>query len=119
MPIAVLSCLSLGMAVDFPIHFIARFQRRLGERSPGGPPERGEIAEALLWVVARPGRGILRNAVLFAAAFSVMLFAPLTPYVTVGAFIVAMMLTSALLTLALLPALIVALRGRLPRPGAP
>ncbi|HEX7077598.1 MAG TPA: hypothetical protein VF363_04195, partial [Candidatus Eisenbacteria bacterium] len=70
-------------------------------------------------VVARPGRGILRNAILFAAAFSVMLFAPLTPYVTVGAFIVAMMLASAILTLALLPALIVALHGRLPRPGAP
>jgi hypothetical protein len=40
-----------------------------------------------------------------------MLFAPLTPYVTVGAFIVAMMLTSALLSLVLLPALVVGLRA--------
>ena len=48
----------------------------------------------------------MRNALLFAAAFSVMMAAPLTPYVAVGAFIVAMMLISALLTLLLLPALV-------------
>ena len=35
-----------------------------------------------------------------------MLFAPLTPYITVGAFIMTMMLLSALFTLLLLPALI-------------
>jgi predicted RND superfamily exporter protein len=49
--------------------------------------------------------------VLFASAFSVMLLAPLTPYVTVGAFIVAMMLLSGVFTLLLLPALITVLRG--------
>src|SRR3989338_6933774 len=31
MPIAVLSSLSLGMAVDFSIHFISRLRQRLGE----------------------------------------------------------------------------------------
>ena len=41
----------------------------------------------------------MRNAVLFASAFSVMLFAPLTPYITVGAFIVSMMLLSAVMTI--------------------
>ncbi|HTL99679.1 MAG TPA: MMPL family transporter [Candidatus Omnitrophota bacterium] len=107
MPIAVLSCLSLGMAVDFSIHFIGRFQQRRAD-APSEPP-----AEALLWTADRPGRGILRNAVLFAGSFAVMLFAPLTPYVTVGAFIVAMMLLSALLTLLLVPALIVTFRGAL------
>ena len=64
------------------------------------------MREALLWTAARPGKGILRNALLFAAAFSVMLFAPLTPYIAVGAFIVAMMLLSALLTILYLPALV-------------
>jgi predicted RND superfamily exporter protein len=107
MPIAVLSCLSLGMAVDFPIHFIGRFQQRRAE----APSD--SVADALLWTAERPGRGILRNAFLFAASFAVMLFAPLTPYVTVGAFIVAMMLLSALLTLLLVPALIVTFRGPL------
>ena len=112
MPIAVLSCLSLGMAVDFSIHFIGRFQQHL--REPAGSatrPDADPVTEALLWTAARPGRGIFRNAVLFASAFSVMLLAPLTPYVTVGAFIVAMMLLSAVFTLLLLPALITVLRG--------
>ena len=35
-----------------------------------------------------------------------MLFAPLTPYIAVGAFIVSMMLLSALLTILYLPALV-------------
>ena len=104
MPLAVLSCLSLGMAVDFAIHFISRFRQRLAETD-------GDVREALLWTAARPGKGVLRNALLFAAAFSVMLFAPLTPYVAVGAFIVSMMLLSALLTILYLPALIVLTRS--------
>ncbi|MBI4677141.1 MAG: MMPL family transporter [Elusimicrobia bacterium] len=105
MPISVLSCLSLGMAVDFAIHFINRFRSRLAE-GRAAPA----IEEAIVWTAARPGKGILRNAVLFAAAFSVMLFAPLTPYVTVGAFIVSMMLLSATLCIVYIPALIVLLR---------
>ncbi|MEK7288408.1 MAG: MMPL family transporter [Elusimicrobiota bacterium] len=108
MPISVLSCLSLGMAVDFAIHFINRFRQRLAESRAA--PTTESIEEALLWTAARPGKGILRNAVLFAAAFSVMLFAPLTPYVTVGAFIVAMMLLSAILCIVYIPALIVLFR---------
>jgi predicted RND superfamily exporter protein len=100
MPLSVLSTLSLGMAVDFSIHFINRFRQRLAET--GGR----DVRAALLWTAARPGKGIFRNAVLFAAAFSVMLFAPLTPYIAVGAFIVAMMILSALLTILYLPALV-------------
>ncbi|OIQ88985.1 MMPL family protein [mine drainage metagenome] len=100
MPLSVMSTLSLGMAVDFPIHFVSRLRQRLAETGTV------DLAQALAWTAARPGRGIMRNAALFAAAFSVMMFAPLTPYVAVGAFIVAMMLLSALLTLLLLPALI-------------
>lgn len=100
MPIAVLSCLSLGMAVDFAIHFISRFRQKLASMP------QADITEALLWTAARPGKGILRNAILFAASFAVMLFAPLTPYITVGAFIVSMMLLSAVMTIVYLPALI-------------
>jgi predicted RND superfamily exporter protein len=105
MPLSVMSTLSLGMAVDFSIHFISRFRSRLVET--GGGTSEAEVREALLWTAARPGKGILRNALLFAAAFSVMLFAPLTPYMAVGAFIVSMMMLSALLTILYLPALVV------------
>ena len=98
MPISVLSTLSLGLAVDFAIHFVSRFQQRYRETR--------DLPGALQWTVARPGRGILRNAVLFASGFSVMLFAKLTPYITVGAFMIAIMLLSAAATLLVLPALI-------------
>lgn len=113
MPIAVLSCLSLGMAVDFSIHFVSRFRQKLTELLGAGGKGQGNselILEALLWTAARPGKGIMRNALLFASAFSVMLLAPLTPYITVGAFIVSMMLLSSLMTIIYIPALIVVLR---------
>ena len=112
MPLSVMSTLSLGMAVDFAIHFVSRFRQRRAEVGAGatanGPlaANTETAAESLVWTAARPGKGIMRNAMLFAAAFSIMMAAPLTPYVVVGAFIVSMMLISALLTLLLLPALI-------------
>lgn len=115
MPLSVMSTLSLGMAVDFAIHFVSRLRQRLAETGDA------DLAGALAWTAARPGKGIMRNAVLFAAAFSVMMFAPLTPYVVVGAFIVAMMLLSALLTLLLIPALVMLSRRWLfvePKPAA-
>jgi len=108
MPISVLSCLSLGMAVDFAIHFVSRFRQRLKETGDGG---KEAVNDALLWTAARPGKGIVRNAVLFAASFAVMIFAPLTPYITVGVFIVSMMLLSALMTIIYLPALITLTQG--------
>jgi predicted RND superfamily exporter protein len=105
MPISVLSTLSLGMAVDFAIHFVSRLRQRLKE-APGE-----SLSDALLWTAARPGKGIMRNAILFAASFAVMMFAPLTPYITVGAFIVSMMLLSAIMTLIYLPALVTLMQG--------
>ncbi len=103
MPISVLSALSLGMAVDFSIHFIRRFQQRYQVD--------GDIEQAILWTAARPGKGIIRNAFLFASAFSVMILAPLTPYITVGLFIAGMMMISAVLTILFLPAMIRLLGG--------
>lgn len=125
MPISVLSCLSLGMAVDFAIHFVNRFRQRLAESSELGvqSPEKLKtlnselITQSLLWTAQRPGKGIMRNAVLFASAFSVMMLAPLTPYITVEAFIVSMMMLSAIMTIIYLPALITLLRGWLFKGG--
>lgn len=107
MPISVLSCLSLGMAVDFAIHFISRLRQRMEEA-----PEEA-LADSLLWTAGRPGKGIMRNAILFAASFAVMIFAPLTPYITVGAFIVSMMLLSAVMTIVYIPAIITLAKGSL------
>lgn len=104
MPVAVLSCLSLGMAVDFAIHFVSRYRQRIAEEEIAGKTT--SQIEVLRWTIRGPGKGIMRNALLFSIAFSVMIMAPLTPYITVGVFILAMMLLSALFTLTLLPALI-------------
>jgi predicted RND superfamily exporter protein len=121
MPISVLSCLSLGMAVDFSIHFISRFKQRIvdsqqpvvgGQSSaPLRTPSSELITASLLWTAERPGKGIMRNAVLFASAFSVMMFASLTPYITVGAFILSMMMLSSILTIIYVPALITLMKG--------
>jgi predicted RND superfamily exporter protein len=59
----------------------------------------------------------VRNAVLFASGFAVMLFAALTPYITVGVFMIAIMLLSAVATIVYLPALI-ALCPRWLRPAS-
>lgn len=112
MPISVLSTLSLGMAVDFAIHFVSRLRQHLRE-TPGEA-----LSDALLWTAARPGKGIMRNAILFAASFAVMIVAPLTPYITVGAFIVSMMLLSAIMTLIYLPALVTLMQGWLFKGGS-
>lgn len=106
MPVAVLSCLSLGMAVDFAIHLVTRYRQRSAETGSGGLLNDEQRAQALAWSIQWPGKGIARNALMFAVAFAVMLAAPLTPYITVGAFIVSMMTLSALASLTLVPALI-------------
>ena len=98
MPVAVLSTLSLGLAVDFAIHFVARFQQRVREHP--------DVREALVWTVARPGKGILLNALLFALGFAVMVGASLTPYITVGILMASIMLLSALMSVVYLPVLI-------------
>lgn len=110
MPISVLSTLSLGLAIDFAIHFVSRFRQRFAATQ--------DLHGALIWTAGRPGRGIMRNAVLFSAGFSVMLFAALTPYITVGAFMVAIMMLSALSTIVLLPA-VIAVFHRWLLPGGP
>lgn len=98
MPIEVISALSLGMAVDFAIHFIDRFRERYRGTK--------DLERAISWTMAVPVVAILRNAIILLVGFLVLLFAPLTPYVNVGGFIAAIMLLSSLTTLFFLPALI-------------
>jgi predicted RND superfamily exporter protein len=98
MPVAVLSTLSLGMAIDFAIHFVSRFHQRYKEEP--------RLKEALIWTVARPGKGIFLNAILFASGFAVMAFAALTPYITVGVLMAVIMILSSVMSVIYLPALI-------------
>jgi predicted RND superfamily exporter protein len=98
MPIAVLSSLTLGLSIDFAIHFIERTRALL--RSTGS------FAAAMEKVFEEPARAIARNAIVIAIGFTPLFFAPLVPYITVGAFMAAIMALSGLTTLMLIPALL-------------
>jgi len=98
MPIAVLSALTLGLSIDFAIHFLQR-ARELEK-------ELGSLAQALSAMFQEPSRAITRNAIVIAIGFTPLLLSPLMPYITVGFFLASIMALSALVTLVLLPALL-------------
>ena len=93
-----LSSLTLGLSVDFAIHFIERC-RALMRHS-------GSFDEAMRDIFEEPARAITRNAIVIAIGFTPLFFAPLVPYITVGAFMAAIMALSGVTTLVVLPALI-------------
>ena len=97
MPIAVLSALTLGLSVDFAIHFIERTRALLATHA--------SFDVAMPKVFEEPARAIARNAIVIAIGFTPLFFAPLVPYITVGAFMAAIMALSGATTLILLPAI--------------
>jgi len=97
MPVAVLSSLTLGLAVDFAIHFLAR-TRSLYDRF-------GSWELSVRSVFGEPARAISRNVVVIAVGFLPLLAAPLVPYKTVGVFLAAILTVSGLATLLILPSL--------------
>ena len=99
MPISVLSSLTLGLSVDFAIQFIQRM-RTLYSRNQSFDQTYHDIFEGV-------GRAIARNVLVVSIGFVPMLFSDLVPYVTVGAFFLAIMLVSGFVTMLLLPAITV------------
>jgi predicted RND superfamily exporter protein len=104
MPIAVLSALTLGLSIDFAIHFLQR-SRELEK-------ELGSLSQALTAMFQEPSRAISRNAIVIAVGFTPLLLSPLMPYITVGFFLASIMALSALVTLVLLPALMTLFAGK-------
>ena len=98
MPVAVLSALSLGLAIDYAIHFIAR-ARQTHQRT-------GSWQQSIGPMFAEPARAITRNAIVVGVGFLPLLAAPLVPYQTVGMFIAAILLLAGVASLLILPALI-------------
>jgi uncharacterized protein len=98
MPVAVLSSLSLGLAVDYAIHFLARGRELRGEygswKAASGP------------VFGEPARAISRNVIVIGLGFLPLLAATLVPYQTVGIFIAAILLVAGVASLLILPSLI-------------
>jgi len=102
MPVAVLSSLALGLAVDFAIHFLVRARASL--RSTGSWQETSQV------MFGEPSRAIVRNLVVIAVGFLPLLLATLIPYRTVGVILAAILVLSGVVTLLLLPSLISLLR---------
>ncbi len=98
MPIAVLSSLTLGLSVDFAIHFLQR-AREIQRES-------GRWSQTMIKMFDEPARAITRNALVIALGFTPLLFAPLVPYNTVGVFLATIMLVSCLVTLCVLPVIL-------------
>ena len=98
MPVAVLSSLSLGLAVDYAIHFLAR-SREIRNRM-------GTWTTAVSHVFSEPARAISRNVVVVGAGFLPLLAAPLVPYQTVGALIASILIAAGAASLIILPAVI-------------
>ena len=102
MPVAVLSALTLGLSVDFAIHFL--------QRSREMQKEKGSWQLAVQQMFKEPAMAISRNAIVIAIGFTPLLVAPLVPYQTVGFFLATIMAVSWLATLFILPALLTPLK---------
>ncbi len=105
MPVAVLSALTLGLSIDFAIHFIQRSFYIFEEKKAWHL--------TAIEMFGSPAKAIFRNAVVIAVGFLPLLFAPLVPYRTVGFFMFAIMACSAVITLLLLPAIITLIPDRM------
>jgi predicted RND superfamily exporter protein len=105
MPVAVLSSLTLGLAVDFAIHFI--------ERARMTYKKAGSWKKAVSEMFEEPARAISRNVIVIAVGFTPLLAAPLATYNTVGIFLASIMAISGLATMFILPSLITVLERRL------
>ncbi len=105
MPVAVLSSLSLGLAIDYAIHFIARSQ--------GLRRKYNSWQETLPAVFGEPARAIARNIIVIGIGFTPLLLAPLVPYQTVGMLISSILLIAGFASLLILPALIKTFERRL------
>ncbi|UCG80759.1 MAG: MMPL family transporter [Desulfobacterales bacterium] len=95
MPVAVLSSLSLGLAVDYAIHFLSR-SRQIYE-------DRGSWAETIGPTFGEPARAITRNVFVVGMGFLPLLLAPLVPYQTVGIFVASILFAAGTATLLIIP----------------
>ncbi len=98
MPVAVLSALTIGLAVDFTIHFLVRMRHFVSQT--------GCWQKAMELMYEEPARAISRNILVVAVGFLPLLAAPLVPYNTVGTLIAVILFVSGIATLLFVAALL-------------
>jgi uncharacterized protein len=97
-PIAVLSALMLGLAVDYAIHFLTR-SRQLRHKH-------NNWADTAKEVFGEPARAITRNVIIIGVGFLPLIISSLIPYKTVGVFISGILVFAGVASLMILPSLI-------------
>lgn len=97
MPVAILSSLTLGLSIDFAIHFLQR-SRLLFKQE-------GNWQRAAERLFEEPARAISKNALIISIGFLPLLLSTLVPYKTVGFFMATIMAFSSVSTLFILPAI--------------
>jgi hypothetical protein len=95
MPVAICAALTLGLGIDFAIHFLQRFKSHVVESRDVEATNRHMFGE--------PGRAIVRNAIVITIGFLPLTASTLSPYITVGLFFASLMLFCTLATLFMLP----------------
>ena len=96
MPIAVCGALTLGLGIDFAIHFLQRFKAHVIESR--------NVELTNRYMFGEPGRAIARNSIIITIGFLPLTLSTLSPYITVGLFFASLMLFCTLATLFMLPA---------------
>lgn len=105
MPVAVLSSLSLGLAVDYAIHFLSRSREIRGEKYTW--------KVAIVKIFKEPARAIVRNIFVVGVGFLPLLLSTLNPYKTVGSLIAMILILAGFATVLILPSLITVLENSL------
>lgn len=95
MPVGVISVLSIGIAVDFAIHFL--------ERARNLYKERGSWQKVSPIMFGEPARAISRNVMVIALGFLPLMLARLVPYKITGLMLFGILSISGVVTLLALP----------------
>lgn len=98
MPVAVMSAISLGIAVDFAVHFLERSRRAFREK--------GSWKAAAPAMFGEPALAISRNVLVVALGFLPLMVAHLIPYKVTAVMLFGILSVSGLVTLLFLPALL-------------
>ena len=105
MPIAVLSSLTLGLSIDFGIHFIGRAKDIFQQTH--------SFKQTMNEIFGEPATAMLQNMIVVSIGFIPLIFSDLVPYITVGSFFFAIMLVSGIATLTILPSVSYRFKGSL------
>lgn len=90
--------ISLGMGIDYSIHFLTRYRRELAAD--------GDVARSLTATLHSAGKAIFINVATVSVGFIALLFGNLIPLRRFGILIILTMLTSGLGSITILPALL-------------